>query len=307
MDERNKKTAPYTVGTNEYLLWVYPSENKNEQKNKLSVYTQFSKIAEEELKSGKNVLIVSGGTKEFLPKSRAMTFRPDFWSPMFHSADHDGYVLGCFIHAKHPIFAEFPTDTFADWQWYDLIDHSRSILLEGVPRSLNPIVQAIPSIDLGERLGILFEAKVGKGKLVVSSIDLLNNQSVSAKQLLHSIQNYMYSEAFEPETELKPEVLRELLPEKEIQRTVSSRDILKTKEEKVPADNTEYFKVLSAAGTQKKADYTLESWENFEKVYKQAKSFGALTNAVQQEVDSMTKQLQEAMDALINHFDIGLE
>lgn len=307
MDERNKKIAPYAVGTNEYSLWVYPSENKNEQKNKLSVYTQFSENAEEELKSGKNVLIISGGTKEFLPKSRAMTFRPDFWSPMFHSADHDGYVLGCFIHAKHPIFAEFPTDTFADWQWYDLIDHSRSILLEGVPRSLNPIVQAIPSIDLGERLGVLFEAKVGKGKLVVSSIDLLNNQSLSAKQLLHSIQNYMYSEAFEPETELKPEVLREILPEKEIQRTVSSRDILKTKEEKVPADKTEFFKVLSAAGTQKKVDYTLESWENFEKVYKQAKSFGALTNAVQQEVDSMTKQLQEAMDALINHFDIGLE
>ena len=36
------------------------------------------------------------------------------------------------------------------------------------------------------------------------------------------------------------------------------------------------------------------SWEKFQAVYQQAKSFGALTKATQQETDEMTEKLLEA-------------
>lgn len=211
-----KDVAPYAVGTNEYSIWVYPADVSEETPEEISVYTQFTNQAKKDLEDGKNVLIVSEGSKEALPKSKAVTFRPDFWSPMFHSADNDGYVLGCYIDEEHPVFADFPTETFANWQWYELINNSRSILLDGAPSNLKPVVQAIPTIDLGDRLGTLFEAKVGNGKLMVSSIDLLNNESAAAKQLLYSIKNYMTSDKFNPTAELDAEYVRELLPANDI-------------------------------------------------------------------------------------------
>lgn len=213
MDQKpGRETAPYAVGTNHYSIWVYPAEISEDTPEEISVYTQFTNKAKKDLEDGKNVLIVSPGTKNALPKSKAVTFRPDFWSPMFHSADNDGYVLGCYIDETHPVFENFPTGIFGDWQWYDLISNSRSILLEGAPASLKPMVQAIPTIDLGDRMGTLFEAKVGKGKLVVSSIDLLGNDSPAAKQLLYSIKEYMASDKFDPQAELDAEYVRELLP-----------------------------------------------------------------------------------------------
>lgn len=213
MDQKpGKETAPYAVGTNNYSIWVYPAEISEDTPEEISVYTQFTNQAKKDLEDGKSVLIVSTGTKDALPKSKAVTFRPDFWSPMFHSSNNDGYVLGCYIDETHPVFENFPTGIFGDWQWYDLISNSRSILLEGAPASLKPMVQAIPTIDLGDRMGTLFEAKVGKGKLVVSSIDLLGNESPAAKQLLYSIKEYMVSDKFDPQAELDAEYVRELLP-----------------------------------------------------------------------------------------------
>ncbi|MDY2661109.1 MAG: Ig-like domain-containing protein [Bariatricus massiliensis] len=214
--------APYATGDNDYSVWVYPDDVSEKTPDDVSVYTQFDNQAKKDLENGKNVLIVSNGTSTALPQSKAVTFRPDFWSPMFHNADNDGYVLGCYIDKEHPIFADFPTDTYADWQWYDLVSNSRSILLEGAPVSLKPMVQAIPTIDLDDRLGTLFEAKVGKGKLVVSSIDLLNKESAPAKQLLYSVKKYMSSDKFKPEVELEAEYVRTLLPAKDMKGITAS-------------------------------------------------------------------------------------
>ena len=207
-----KAEAPYCVGSNEYSIWVYPSELPAEEREEIAVYTQFTNEAREKLEAGGKVLIISEGTKEALPESKAVTFRPDFWSPMFHNAENDGYVLGSYIDADHPVFAEFPTDAFADWQWYELVNNSRSILLSGAPSDLKPIIQAIPTIDQDDRLGTLFEARVGEGKLMVCSLNLLDNDSPAARQLLYSIKQYMVSDVFEPVAELDAEYIRELIP-----------------------------------------------------------------------------------------------
>ena len=65
-----------------------------------------------------------------------------------------------------------------------------------------------------------------------------------------------------------------------------------------PADKTKFFEVLEYAGTLKQEDDVTGSWEKFRAVYQQAKSFGALTNATQQETDEMTEKLLEAAEEL---------
>ena len=300
----DKGSAPYATGVNTYPVWVYP-ENAEEPvgTGEAAVYRYAGTDAVRDLEAGKKVLIISRGTKEALPKSRAVTFRPDFWSPMFHSADGDGYVLGCCIDADHPVFRDFPTGVFADWQWYDMTEGSRSILLDDAPDGLKPIVQAIPTIDLGERLGTLFEARAGSGRLMVCSLDLIGCSSPAAAQLLYSIKKYMDSDEFEPAAELELDFIQEILPETKDSMTAQAEGALldEVKEEGragSPADKTKFFEALERAGTLRQEDDMCGAWEKFRAVYQQAKSFGALTNAAQQETDEMTEKLLGAMAEL---------
>ena len=300
----DKGSAPYATGVNTYPVWVYP-ENAEEPAGtwETAVYRYAGADAVRDLEAGKKVLIISRGTKEALPKSRAVTFRPDFWSPMFHSADGDGYVLGCCIDADHPVFRDFPTGVFADWQWYDMTEGSRSILLDDAPDGLKPIVQAIPTIDLGERLGTLFEARAGSGRLMVCSLDLIGCSSPAAAQLLYSIKKYMDSDEFEPAAELELDFIQEILPETKDSMTAQAEGALldEVKEEGragSPADKTKFFEALERARTLRQEDDMCGAWEKFRAVYQQAKSFGALTNAAQQETDEMTEKLLGAMAEL---------
>jgi hypothetical protein len=63
-----------------------------------------------------------------------------------------------------------------------------------------------------QKLGLLFETKVGDGKLIVCSIDLdtdLDKRPV-ARQFRHSLHQYMNGVSFNPEFEMNLELLNSL-------------------------------------------------------------------------------------------------
>jgi len=72
------------------------------------------------------------------------------------------------------------------------------------PAKLLPLVQPIDTWFEARRLGLLFEAKVLGGKLLVSSMDLSSNLDgrVVARQMRHSVLRYMASDQFNPSVEL---------------------------------------------------------------------------------------------------------
>jgi hypothetical protein len=59
-------------------------------------------------------------------------------------------------------------------------------------------------------LSVLFEGKVGKGKLLVCSIDLNSDveKRIAARQLKISLLNYMGSQDFTPVVPLNEDVIR---------------------------------------------------------------------------------------------------
>jgi len=89
--------------------------------------------------------------------------------------------------------------------------------LEHLPANFRPIVQPIDTWFLNRRLAMLFEAQIGKGKLVVCSIDLESDleHRIVAKQLKHSIIKYMDSEAFKPDQSIEWDIISELFEVKE--------------------------------------------------------------------------------------------
>jgi hypothetical protein len=89
------------------------------------------------------------------------------------------------------------------------------MMLDKLPPELRPIVQVVPDWFRPQRLGLVFEANVGKGKLLVCSIDLeedLASRPV-ARQLRHSLLQYVASDNFEPKSNASFGEVRDLFRE----------------------------------------------------------------------------------------------
>lgn len=107
--------------------------------------------------------------------------------------------MGLLCNPAHPALAAFPTGFHSNWQWWDLVTSSKSVVFDALP-NWQPVVQVIDNFVKNRRLGILFEAKVGKGRIIICTADITNrlDQRIVARQLRYSLQQYMASPAFKP-------------------------------------------------------------------------------------------------------------
>ena len=86
------------------------------------------------------------------------------------------------------------------------------MVIDSLPAALRPLVQPIDTWFESRRLGLLFEAHVAGGSLMVCSMDLSSALSdrLAARQLRYSVMQYMQSKQFQPQTEVSLELLRGL-------------------------------------------------------------------------------------------------
>ena len=112
---------------------------------------------------------------------------------------------------KQPLFKDFPTDFCTNWQWFSIIKASNSLILDNLPENYLPIVQVIDNLERDHKLGMIFEFKVGNGKLLVcmSQLNELGDKP-EAIQLYRSILQYMKSPDFNPEFPVTVEQLKTL-------------------------------------------------------------------------------------------------
>lgn len=195
-----------TTFENDWDFWVYPSKTENSEPKNIIITHSWDE-AEEKLKEGAKVL--------YMPRKADLDWTsppldtvPVFWNRLMNPAW--GRMLGLWIDKKHAALSEFPTDSFFDWQWTEIAGNARVINLDKLPKNLQPIVQPIDDWNRNYKLGMIFEAKVGRGKLLVSSVDLENdlNERIVAGQLRKSILDYMASAKFNPQVAVSPENFR---------------------------------------------------------------------------------------------------
>jgi len=117
--------------------------------------------------------------------------------------------MGILCDPEHPALAQFPTEYYSNWQWYELLQNSRTVILNDTQPSFRPIVEVIDNFARNNKLGNLFEARVGGGSLLVCTIDLprLADNLPAAKQLLRSLYAYVGSDSFRPSEELDVSLL----------------------------------------------------------------------------------------------------
>jgi hypothetical protein len=201
---------------NDWDFWLYPARADVAVPQDI-LMTNSWREAETRLAAGGKVL--------FLPRAADLDWTspplasvPIFWNRLMGPGW--SRMLGLWCDTKHPALATFPTDTHCDWQWTELTRNVRAVNMDTLPRQLQPIIQPIDDWNRNYKLGLVFECRVGPGRLMVCSVDLessLDSRPV-ARQLRHSLLDYMNGNNFQPRVVIAPGDIRSLLFDTHIMR-----------------------------------------------------------------------------------------
>ncbi|MCQ2096188.1 MAG: beta-glucuronidase [Bacteroidaceae bacterium] len=197
------------VGRNHWDFWVYPKRVETPVGN-VWVSDVLDDKSMEVLMKGGNVLLTAAG-KITYGKDVVQQFTPVFWNTSWFKM-RPPHTTGIYVENTHSIFELFPTDYHSDLQWWELVNRAQVMQFSEFPKDFQPLVQSIDTWFLSRKIGMLFEAKVGEGKVVMTTMDItkdLDNRIV-ARQMRASILKYMNSPKFKPKFDIAPELIRNL-------------------------------------------------------------------------------------------------
>ncbi len=212
--ERLKLEVTVNGLSNDWNFWVYPEKKEIiAGAENIRVVQKLDVQTAQFLKNGGSVLLnLKKGT---LLKEMGGDIKIGFSSIFWNTAWTRGqapHTLGILCNPNHPALADFPTEYHSDFQWWDAMSHSGAINLTTFPAEINPIVRVIDDWVTNRPLALIFEAQVGKGKILISGIDLTTDLATrpEAQQLLFSLKKYMAGGKFNPEVEIEAENLKKL-------------------------------------------------------------------------------------------------
>ncbi|UCD51689.1 MAG: hypothetical protein JSW27_03475 [Phycisphaerales bacterium] len=194
---------------NSWDLWVYPRQVEVSPPAEVIVAPQWNELVIEALNQGDKVMLLA--PPRAIASDVPAGFTTIFWNTQWTSGQPP-HTLGILCDPKHKALSDFPTEFHSNWQWWYLVAHSRAMILDDLDGNLEPIVQVIDDWNTNRKLGLAFEARVGTGRLLVCSMDLqtdLDHRPV-ARQMRHSLLQYMGSSRFQPRVELTPDEVRSL-------------------------------------------------------------------------------------------------
>jgi dienelactone hydrolase len=244
---------PGTSIANDWSVWVYPENEAVVSTNKALVFQEPGEAFYAALRAGQKVLLLP--PKSMVKSPLAAQFVPVFWNPVMFPNQPGS--MGAMIDAHHPLFADFPTDAWTDWQWWELTSHSFALNLDDLPEKVAMPFRFVDKFDRNALATAIFEARVGPGRLVVCTLDITNDlgRRIAARQLRRSILAYMAGNHFKPKVPVPAGDLEKLFQP----ATKSAAD------EVTPGDRllADYFKTETAkiSGSCLADIHTLADWQ----------------------------------------------
>ena len=200
---------------NDWDVWVYPPVDKvvNAPPAAVPVVSRLDASTRAILEAGGTVWLMAD-SKHVQPDPKrgaiAFGFSSIFWNTAWTNGQPP-HTFGVLCDPKHPAFASFPTDSHSNWQWWYPIKEAAPMILSELPQELRPIVQIVDDWVTNRKLGLVFEARVGRGRLLVSSINLRDAAlDPVRRQLRASLLTYVNSPNFSPAVSVTPEALAAL-------------------------------------------------------------------------------------------------
>ena len=196
---------------NHWDFWVYPPISAVEKLDKHFLVTDtLDEKALKVLKKGGKVLLCAAG-KVTYGREVKQFFTPVFWNTSWFKM-RPPHTTGVYIDNEHPIFSRFPTDDHSDLQWWELLNKAQVMQFTDFPADFQPLVQSIDTWFVSRKIGMLFECNIGKGRLVMTTMDITNNLDTRlvARQMRESIISYMQSDSFQPQWTLDVQLIKDL-------------------------------------------------------------------------------------------------
>jgi hypothetical protein len=210
-----------TSFSNSWPFWVYPPAVSTAPAGGVLVTASWDE-ARRALAAGGKVLLLSGAPER--PNGElALSQTPIFWNRLMNP--NRTWMLGLMVDNRHGALKGFPSETYCDTQWTDLLPGTTAMNIDTLPWTIQPVVQPIDDWNRNLRLAMLFECAVGPGKLMMTSLDLSEEgvaKKVGAPSLRRSVLDYMASPAFKPKIAIAAADLDAWMP----QRYVAPRMIL---------------------------------------------------------------------------------
>jgi hypothetical protein len=198
-----------TDAVNDWDFWVYPARVEPAEGD-VYITDTLDERAISVLKQGGKVLITAAGKVSY-GKEVVQYFTPVFWNTSWFKM-RPPHTTGIFLNEYHPLFKEFPTEYHSNLQWWELLNKAQVMQFTNFPGNFQPIVQSIDTWFISRKLGILFEANVLNGKLMMTSMDITSQpeKRVVARQMYKAILDYMNSDSFRPSATVSLEQVQEL-------------------------------------------------------------------------------------------------
>ncbi len=205
---------------NDYSLWIYPADKEVKPSEEICVTDDLDAHLKYLTEGGKVLWFPS--KDKYKEQTVGGLFQTDYWNyRMFRTICENldrpvsPGTLEILTDPGHPALADFPTEFHTNWQWFPIIKQSYPMILDRLPDDYRPIVQVIDNVERNHKLGLLFEFKVGNGKLLVCMSDLKAVQDKpEARQFYRSLLEYMESPAFAPSYSLSAKDLQDLFTAK---------------------------------------------------------------------------------------------
>ena len=200
--EPAKMTLIIVVGNlvrNQWDFWVYPKSVDMPQTGADCLVTSDYKAALAALQAGKTVLLEAAG-QVTLGSDVKQSYLPVFWNTSWFKM-RPPHTTGAYIDKAHPLFRHgFPTDDWSNLNWWELLNKAQVMNLMELPADYQSPIQPIDTWHLSRKLGMLIEARVGKGRLLMTTMDIgsrLDERPV-ARQMRRALLSYMQSADFQP-------------------------------------------------------------------------------------------------------------
>lgn len=194
---------------NDWDFYVYPAQ-VNVAKGRVYETDTLDQKALAILQQGGDVLIHAAGRISYGSDIKQY-FTPVFWNTSWFKM-RPPHTTGIWLNNYHPVFADFPTASHSDLQWWELLNRTQCMQFTDFPQGFQPLVQSIDTWFISRKAGVLFEANVLNGRLIMTTLDLQSEPDtrVAARQLYASVLNYMNSDAFRPAFRVTPETVGDL-------------------------------------------------------------------------------------------------
>lgn len=193
---------------NRYSIWSYPDRKEVSIPENVYVAREWNEYTVAAAKSGKRILWLMNPAQ--VKNAICGAFIPDFWCyPMFKKYNPPG-TLGISCDKNHPALSEFPTQRYAQWQWWNSMKSGISIVLD--EDKVSPIVRTIDNVSRQLDLALIAEGKYAGTPVILCGINFLSQlDRPEMAALYQSLLDYLGGDACEPQKSFDDSYIEELL------------------------------------------------------------------------------------------------